>query len=255
MGANLSKSEFRKHIFNNEVAWTYLIAKIAEYNPNVYAQLAGFNPQKNHNVFLEGQPLVPYIGDEGNSHIDMALGALVLRGSTTSGIQFDCNNGEEVCFVEAKYLSDLSVRTRHYPIRDQMDRILENLLCFQGNGKFPSKLVFTLLTPRIFKQTHGSRLYAYKFKEYSEKLGMEDSHLAERIKLKSSEKTRDKHWEYPEPLSARLNSLKLNWVTFEHLLEVGLNGDQDIKRLDITKMNDAKFLWKASWQRVLDRGE
>ncbi|QNO14161.1 hypothetical protein HYG86_04935 [Alkalicella caledoniensis] len=113
LGANLTDEYFKKNIFNNEIVWTYLIGKIAEKNKDVYRELTGFNCQKNHSIFLESQPLVPYIGDEGNTHLDMALGAISIRDKTTSGIQFDNSTGDEVCFVEAKYLPDLSVRTEH----------------------------------------------------------------------------------------------------------------------------------------------
>ncbi|QNO14160.1 hypothetical protein HYG86_04930 [Alkalicella caledoniensis] len=131
-----------------------------------------------------------------------------------------------------------------------MDRVLENLLCFQGNGFFPSKLVFTLLTPRIFKQTYGSRLYSYKFKEYSSILGTQNGCLANRIKLKSDKKTRDNNWQYPTSLEERLNHLTLNWVTFEDLIELELN-NPNIKGLNLTKLDDAKILWNAAYERII----
>ena len=124
---------------------------------------AGFDYKSNHSIYFESQPQTPYIRIEGNSYIDMALGALEIRSGTTSGIKYSSKFGDEICFVEAKYLSDLSVRTEHSPIRNQMDRVLENLLCIYGDNMIPQKVVFTLLTPRKFKQVHGTRLYYYKF--------------------------------------------------------------------------------------------
>jgi hypothetical protein len=162
---------FEKEIFNNEIIWTYIIAKLALKNDDIYKKITTFNKHELHSIYLESQPIVPYIGDEGNSYLDMALGSLGIRTETQSGIEFNQGHGKDVCFLEAKYLSDISVKTTHNPVRNQMDRVIENLLCFQGkdseqNVIYPDNIVFTLLTPKIFKETVGTRLYYYKFHEY-----------------------------------------------------------------------------------------
>jgi hypothetical protein len=54
------------------------------------------------------------------------------------------------------------------PLRNQITRIIENLLCFQAGGKHPSRLHFGLLTPRLFRDNPKARLYGYKMQDYED---------------------------------------------------------------------------------------
>lgn len=243
----LSINCFDKNIYKNEVVWTYLIGALAKKNKEIYKRIAGFDYSINHSIFFESQPQTPYIGIEGNSYIDMALGALEIRSGTTSGIKYSRYFGNDICFVEAKYLSDLSVKTEHSPIRNQMDRVLENLLCIYGDNMFPNKVVFTLLTPRKFKQTHGTRLYYYKFHEYEKNLKNNKEKLANKIEL-SLDSKRYNNFEYPISLEKRLDGLTLNWITYEELLEIEY---EDLHNIDITNRDVAYKVWKLASRDLL----
>jgi hypothetical protein len=71
-----------------------------------------------------------------------------------------------VCFVEAKYLADAAGSVTHAPLRNQLTRVIENLLCFQAGGTHPSRLHFALLTPQLFRDHPKVRLYGYKLHDY-----------------------------------------------------------------------------------------
>ena len=70
--------------------------------------------------------------------------------------------------VEAKVLSDASGSVTHDPLRNQLTRVVENLVCFQAGGKHPPRLHFALLTPRLFRDNPTSRLYGYKMNDYND---------------------------------------------------------------------------------------
>lgn len=235
-------SDFKKEIYGNEVVWTYLVAKLAQNNHNVYKLITGFSPKHKHNIFLEGQPLTPYRNIEGNSYIDMALGSVELRAGTQSGIAYSAEAGSDVCFVEAKYLSDLSTKTEHSLLRNQMDRVIENLLNFESNGVYPKKVVFTILTPKIYKENPGARLYSYKFDEYARLIKENKNELIKKIELISNKE--EKRFEYSKEKSYllnRLDSLELRWITYE---EIFLQINPNLQSPDITSLQDAELIWK-----------
>jgi len=172
----------------------------------------------------------------------MELGTLTTRDDTTSGLRYDDRNGSEVCFAEAKYLSDLSVKTEHRPLRNQMDRVIESLLCLEFDGKFPDNVVFTLLTPRIFKENFGSRFYSYKYSEYHDLLKNDISALAERIELKSEKS--DKRFQYAKTINFienRIEQLSFNWITFEDIFEKIISFSY---KIDITNKESAEEVWE-----------
>jgi hypothetical protein len=113
---------------------------------------------------------------EGNTNID-----LVIEGTS--------NSKKTVCFIEAKFLSDISYQIKYNPVRDQIirnidcgiDHILENH--FKGIKTSFADFYFFLLTPGIFRpelfgkmkgsvydrfDACSSRLYCYKMKEYKD---------------------------------------------------------------------------------------
>jgi len=245
-----SIENFNKKIFKNEIVWTYLVGSLAKKNKEIYKLLSGFNYNNSHSIFFEGQPITPYVRIEGSSYVDMALGAIGIRKGTISGLKYLSSYGNHVCFVEAKYLSDMSVKTKYSATRNQMDRVIENLLCLKDEGDFPKNLVFTLLTPRIFKESYGSRIYFYKFYEYKNLLRNDNKNLAEKIEL-SKENKRDKYTRKPMFIENRLDHLNLNWVTFEEIFELVI---PEIKGLDITKEKEATIVWKKL-NRYLNVGE
>ncbi|WP_028856272.1 hypothetical protein [Psychrilyobacter atlanticus] len=234
---------FSKKIYGNEIVWTYLTGLLAKENNEIYKLVSGFKINNNHSIFFEGQPMTPYKKKEGNSYIDMALGSINIREKTKSGLEYFSEFGNRICFVEAKYFSDLSGMTEHSCTRNQMDRVIENLLCMQENNKFPNEVVFTLLTPRKFKKNYGSRMYSYKYYEYEEKLDKEKGTLAKKIEL-SLENKREEYTKEKGFIEERLKKLKLNWVTFEDIFEEFLKDELlDLSKIDITDKSSAYSVW------------
>jgi hypothetical protein len=119
-----------------------------------------------------------------------------------------------VCFIEAKVLSDCSSTVTYDPVRNQLARVIENLLCFQANGHVPERLYFTLLTPRFFQTNESSRLYGYKMREYHD-----HARLLADIEGCKILRRNDAAYHYPDSLEQRLQVLKLNWVAYEDILE------------------------------------
>ena len=203
----------------------------------------GENIFQNSNInksalWFEAEPISPRKGEsgntEGNTKLDLAFGGINKRDGKVGGIEFDPNNDFSwVCFVEAKFLSDCSTNVSYDPFRNQLARIIENLVTFQNtedNSKYPNPTYFTLLTPRVFKERPFSKLYGYKFFEYHDR-----QRLQHEFDLCTLNKRNEDRWEYPEGIENRLSILKLNWVTFEEILEAELG----LSHLNLIKIDDS----------------
>ena len=240
-----------EHI-NNETLWTWFVAKILEnpkYNNRVIDYL--FNKSirdiSKFKIGFEVQPLSPRSGTkdntEANTHLDLSIGNITNRGKVDknsgiiegSGIKYDSISPGMVCFIEAKMFSDLSTSVTHDKFRNQMTRVIENLLCFQDdNNKFPDDICFTLLTPRAFKSRPKSRLYGYKFLEYSNDLLTSNSLIERDIdELEIKERSEIK-WQYPI-LDERLKKLRLNWATYEDIFQMVLKSNTSLDLLEKPK--------------------
>jgi len=108
---------------------------------------------------------------EGNTNLDLLI----------EGIS---NGKKTACFIEAKFLSDISYQTTYNPLRDQIIRNIDAGIDYVENPKNEvtfENFHFFLLTPEIFKpksfgcakddlkQSLGvdsSRLYCYKMEGY-----------------------------------------------------------------------------------------
>lgn len=138
------------NFYKNEIVWTFLVADIlsTSSNRNYYIELfcdRGIELDLDPDIWFEAMPLSPRAGKSGNSekdtHVDLAFGNIKKRGDTGAGIEFYQNKKDSwVCFVEAKLDGDVSAGTKHDDKRNQIIRIIDNLICFQKNGKFPQKL-------------------------------------------------------------------------------------------------------------------
>lgn len=219
------------NIERNEKIWNYLIGTILQESCDRNKYLKKFvgdsiNIPDELKICFEAQPLPPR-EEESNTQLDLALGAIKRRGNTDSGIEFDRDqNYSWVCFVEGKLYADCSTQVTNDPLRNQLVRIIENLLCFQGKGDFPDNLVFTLLTPRFFKENDHAKLYGYKMKEYKDK-----EKILRDIRASRNDKRKRGEWEYPV-LEDRLNRFELRWVTYEEILEDEFGFDE----LDLTNL-------------------
>jgi len=229
------KNEVQREIIGNKIKgnekiWSYLIADILTHSAfkSEYINLfcGGESTSSDLDIWYEAEPIPPRIG-EGNTKLDLAFGSIRLREGTQLGIEYDGKAKDSlVCFVEAKFSSDCSTTVSNDPLRNQIIRVIENLLCFQAQNEFPSKLHFTLLTPRVFQQNPKSRLYGYKMEEYKTALGILEDIQNSRLV------TRDRNgWVYPDNIRERAKMLKLNWVSYEDILEKEFN----IVNLDVTR--------------------
>lgn len=255
--------------FDEEV-WTFLVAKCVEHqlrlgDDTVYRMLVGSPFTESDNIGLEVQPLGPRL-KEGNTRLDMALGAIQKRTGTDSGIAFQqCATNieiETVCFVEAKFLSDLSTRVEHSPFRDQMTRIIENLLTFQpedGSFVFPQRTIFTLLTPSAFRQHPHTRMYGFLFKEYVADLQTSQQVLIQRIRstLEHLPFRDDYDWT-SSVIPKQLLGLQLRWVSYEDIFHYFLSEHKilssllhkidslNLLDLDVDQRNDIiQEIWKV----------
>jgi hypothetical protein len=164
--------------YRNEKVWTYLVAHLladTSHQVDLLKLFCGDAVRVTDpvDIWFEAQPLPPRRGvagnSEGNTKVDLAFGHVQQRGSTGAGIAYGPHAPDSwVCFVEAKCLADCSTDVSYDPLRNQLTRVIENLLCFQGNRQFPASLIFTLVTPQLFKTNPNARLYGYKMREYED---------------------------------------------------------------------------------------
>ena len=165
-------------------------------------------------------------GNPERTHVDLAFGNIKKRGDTEAGIEFYQNKKESwVCFVEAKLDKDVRTGTTHDDKRNQIIRIIDNLICFQKDDKFPQNLFFALLTPKLFRENPKSKLYGYKMNEYKTPKDILDD-----IKKSQIPERRQKNWCYPEDLEDRIKMLKITWITYEEIFEK----EYEIMGLDLT---------------------
>jgi hypothetical protein len=226
--------------YRNEKVWTWFIAQIIEASIHKDYYLKLFTSSNNTfdkdlELWFESQPIPPRRGklrfSEGNTKLDLAFGDIEKRLGTNSGIQYKIAENGTVCFVEAKLFSDCSNDTSYDPLRNQITRVIENLICFQNNNVFPERTYFTLLTPRLFKDNPSSKLYGYKFFEYQNadklKNDFQNAAIIER---------NIKNWKYPIDIDRRIQTLTLNWITYEDIIEKEFN----ISSIDICSKADIK---------------
>jgi hypothetical protein len=219
----------------NEKVWTMLVADLLAHSPNqrkLVRLLCGCDVDVADplDIWFEAQPIPSRKGasghSEGNSKIDLAVGDIQPRIGTGAGIEYGPPRDHSwVCFVEAKCLSDCSTDVPYDPLRNQLTRAIENLLCFQGGGGFPDRLFFTLLTPRLFKAHPTTRLYGYKLREYQGE--NRTTLLRADIEGCPIPKRDDAGFHYPQ-LSERIGRLAVQWITYEEILQSHFDADLDI---------------------------
>lgn len=108
--------------------------------------------------------------------------------------------------IEAKVLSDISYLTSFDIIRNQLARNIDVMLCNELNEtplslRNPEKTVFSLLTPKIFKEKPNTRLYGIKMKEYIddiENIKKDLPHLEDMGRIQQ----------------------KIGWITFEEIYKL-----------------------------------
>ncbi len=114
---------------------------------------------------LTRRQFIPYI-------LDSARDKSNLEGAThVDALLLNSRNGFAV-IIEAKVLSDISVEITYDLMRNQMARNIDVMLETNDDlrdpldKRKPERTLFLLITPKLFKDNPGSRLYGYKYTEY-----------------------------------------------------------------------------------------
>lgn len=214
-----SKSVQHLGRFNNEEAWTFLVAcgyaiagsdGVTLLTKQLTGQSGLAQPFPAH-IWLEYRPMTPREG-EGRTHLDLAIGSINQEPKTTGGIELSPNEATQswICFCEMKWESDISPGTANDKNRNQLVRVIESALYFQKAGKFADAVFVNLVTPEAFKGTVGlEKLYRSKFEDYkcsnSKILGdLENCSL----------KLRDQF-----DATGLIDSLSLQWMTYDDLFD------------------------------------
>lgn len=171
-----------------------------------------------HFVYLEAQPETER-KNEGNTHLDIAMGSIKLRKNTDGGIEYKLDTKEKsFLFAEAKWDSDISLGVKYCTIRNQLQRVIDNALYFCKNPNEVEKIFVTLITPEKYMKGR-TRLYCYKYEEYKESC---TSTKKENILFQELEEIKKELPWKNKNLDALLNEnfkkLVLNWVSIEELV-------------------------------------
>ena len=176
----------------------------------------------------------PYAVNKGHgrgrpsySIFDLAFGDIEPCTGTESYIAYgqkDTNNGW-ICIIEMKILTDIGVNSTDNPNYNQLAKYIKVALTLQKfgriiEGKFPSEVYLSLVTPQRFIGNRYSRLYGYKFDEYTSKDKI--NFIKKDIPHKINHEYFNQDWLDPmqQPdIDNRLKSLKLNWIPYENLLD------------------------------------
>lgn len=209
--------DIKKNNLNSEVVWTYLVARKYQNNLSELTNiLCGFDEKlpPNAKIWLEA-----YLDPTRNwkeeiiswrSRADLAIGCLEMVQGKDAQIRA---NGDWICIAESKWFDDIHKNSKFSEIYQFSQLIEHALLLHDQKGNFPDRVYVTLITPKYFKNQIGKfsrRIYWDKFQSYkSDRKNLEkDLNLCPLSFLKYDIST----------LIDRIDSLKINWVTFEELL-------------------------------------
>jgi len=208
--------------FADEQIWTFLVGcGYAIAGEDGVARLtkiltgSSYQAPTKPRIWFEVLPTPPRKG-EGETHVDLALGTIVSRSGTESGIELENVQSSWICFCEMKWYSDISYNVSYDQHRNQLIRVVENALCFQHRGRFAEKIHAVLVTPKIFQEASiKTRLYQYKYCEYYS----DPSRIEEDLNTCCLDKNDKKGWNYPSDIQDRTSKLSLGWISYEILFE------------------------------------
>lgn len=144
--------------------------------------------------------IIPYILDSAHNK------QILEKPTIVDALLLNQENGF-AAIIEAKVLSDISHSVVYDIIRNQIARNIDvmlennNALCNPLNVRDPSKTLFLMITPKIFKDNPTTRFYGYKFNDYKKNTDSLANDLPHRDNLNN--------------LSSRLG-----WITWEDLKHV-----------------------------------
>lgn len=255
------KSKFKKNLksINHDEPWLTLIACYSlfgdqnDYNENRFLAInkafkkSGLNDKIKFNSIEEVtiEERLPEIIDyraevkkankSGSFHLYPDISEIIrgkvdkenssFEGSTNLDLMIrgESNGKPSICFIEAKFLSDISYQTTYNPSRDQIIRNIDCGIDLVLNDEKQvnnfNDFYFLLLTPKVFRTdkfggsknselakfgANSSRLYCYKMNEYK------DYEI-----LKSSlphRKLTDEQW--------KTIAGNVGWMTFEDIYNI-----------------------------------
>ena len=249
--------EKHEDALKNETLWTFLLTLLyTENDENIkllFKQLTGKEAKNNiEKVWIEALPYPPR-KSEGNTHLDLALGSIQKRNISqkkgnnpnSNGIEYLDEANGQVLFCEMKWESDISTKVANSLTRNQMARVIENLITFQDSkNKQPDEFYFTLVTPKQFKdeKVNYSRLYGYKFEEYSKNLKLFLKDLGD-LKYSKLKKRNDENWKYPDEkeISTNIDKLQMNWKSFEEIRKEAPDGQLKSEIMEIFEKGISKI--------------
>lgn len=130
-----------------------------------------------------------------------------------------------VCFVEMKILTDISVNSTDNPNYNQLAKYIKAAMTLQKfgriiEGKFPDEVYLTLITPKRFFDNRHSRLYGYKFEEYTsnDKINFIKKDIPHIINHEYFNEDWLDPMKQPD-IDNRLKNLKIYWIPYENLLD------------------------------------
>ena len=238
------ETEIKKQLLSNdkvdkEKVWTYLIAKKFEYNHSLLIKKLCRQDEivpKNSVIWLEAHFDKPREYKDkhpnyGEVIADLSIGFLEKVPNFEARIK---SNGDWICIAEAKWGSDDRLKENK---RNQLAKLIESSLLLESNlSKLPEKVYVTLITPKYMtlRHSHFKVKYFDLFKKYQNNYKNIEYDLECEFKFKKYNQSF---------LEERIrNNLKLNWVTYEELLE--------IENLMETKIPEKFRTARESWQDV-----
>lgn len=218
--------------FYDEEAWTFVFCcGYAAAGAAGVALLADLltqgdrRPPEAPRIWLEVCPIPPR-SREGNSRIDLAVGDISIRADAPgSGIRLSPGDDSWACFCECKWYRDLSIDVTRDVERNQLTRVVENVLCLQHTDAILPQYVrhpfFTLVTPRRFVLDQQPprplcRLFQHTYREYQ--TSGREAILRDLSGCGLQRRSEDR-WKYPsgEELNEQIDNLRMNWVTYDDL--------------------------------------
>lgn len=203
--------------FYDEQIWTFIVAcgfAIAKEEglKTLCKLLTEDENLKTDKIWIEVLPKSTR-KNEGQTHLDLAIGNIKLRTGTKSGIELMQNKNSWIAFCEMKWYSDISTNVTYDKYRNQLARVIENAILFNDNNCYPTKVYVNLISPDIFKQSgNKSRLYSYKFEEYVKSSKVIENDLKNCMLDFSNQNMKSQIYN-------RISVLELKWTTFDELFK------------------------------------
>jgi hypothetical protein len=123
--------------FDDERIWTFLVgcgyAIAGEDGVATLTKIltdSDYEAPTNPKIWFEVLPIPPR-KEEGETHLDLALGTIARRKGTESGIELENVESSWICFCEMKWYSDISYNVSYDQHRNQLIRVIETPCAFK----------------------------------------------------------------------------------------------------------------------------